>query len=234
MPSQLLAFVNNSGNKPCDIAFLDIKMPGMNGLELAKRLKDYTPKINIIFVTAYAEYALEAHELYPSGYVMKMVTKEAVAREIEHLRFPLERKSQEQNNPRENARVFARTFGGFEIYSRGEPLKFAYSKTKELLAYLIDKNGAPANTAELCRVLWGNESEIENKKSYLRNLSGDLTKTLKLAGIGDIFLKRYNSFAIVPEKIECDRYGFMKGISECVNAYAGEYMTQYAWAEMSV
>ena len=41
-----------------DVAFLDIEMAGMNGVELAKKLKGINPGINIIFVTGYAEYAL--------------------------------------------------------------------------------------------------------------------------------------------------------------------------------
>lgn len=40
----------------CDIAFLDIYMRGMNGVELAKRLKEINPKMNIIFVTGFSEY----------------------------------------------------------------------------------------------------------------------------------------------------------------------------------
>ena len=225
-PSELLGFANNSENIPCDIAFLDIKMAGMNGLEVAKRLKDYIPKINIIFVTAYTEYALEALKLHPSGYIMKVVTRKAVEHEIECLRFPVDLKN--------NARVYARTFGHFEIYSHGEPLTFKYNKTKELLAYLIDKNSTAANSDELCEVLWGDNPKTENQKSYLRNLFGDLAKTLKNAGIDDIIQKRYNSIAVVTEKIVCDSYEFVRGNSKCINAYEGEYMAQYSWAEMSV
>ena len=49
-----------------DVALLDIEMPGMNGLELAKRLKEIYDSINIIFVTAYSEYALEAFSIKAS------------------------------------------------------------------------------------------------------------------------------------------------------------------------
>jgi len=221
-PSELLTFAKDNA---CDIAFLDIRMWGMNGLELAKKLKDYNPKINIIFVTAYSEYAREAFELYPSGYVLKPVTKEAVEREFENLRHPFDQKN--------NAHVFAQTFGHFEIFSYGVPLKFKYSKTKELFAYLIDRNGAAVNMNELCAVLWEAEPDTENLKAYLRKLVSDLLKTLRAAGTDDIVLKRHNSVAIVTAKLACDSYGFMKGDPKYVNAYAGEYMVQYSWAEMS-
>jgi len=219
-PSELLAFAKEN---PCDIAFLDIQVWGMNGLEVAKKLKDLNSRINIIFVTAYSEYANEAFELYPSGYVLKPAMKEAIEREIENLRFPVEQKT--------NARIYAQTFGNFEIFSFGKPLKFSRSKTKELLAYLIDRNGATANINELCAVLWENEQDSDNLKAYLRKLICDLSNVLKEIGAEDILVKQPKNIAIVPEKIVCDCYGFIKGDPACVNAYKGQYMRQYSWAE---
>ncbi|MCL2808433.1 MAG: response regulator [Treponema sp.] len=219
-PSELLVFAKDN---PCDIAFLDIKMWGMNGLDLAKELKELNPKINIIFVTAYSKYSTEAFGLYPSGYILKPVTKEAVEREIKNLRYPLEQKN--------SARLYAQTFGNFDVFSYGISLKFRYNKTKELFAYLINRNGAAVNMNELCAVLWEEKSDTENLKAYLRKLISDLIKTLNAAGADDIVLKRHNSIAIIPDKIICDSYQFMKGDMSCVNAYAGEYMAQYSWAE---
>jgi len=219
-PSELLAFAKEN---PCDIAFLDIQMWGKNGLEVAKELKDLNSKINIIFVTAHSKYASEAFELYPSGYILKPVTKEAVEREIENLRHPIALNK--------NARIYAQTFGNFEIFSYGTPLKFSRSKTKELLAYLIDRNGATANVNELCAVLWENEGDTENLKAYLRKLISDLYKTLRLINAEDILVKQHKKIAIIPDKIVCDSFGFMKGESACINAYRGQYMSQYSWAE---
>lgn len=221
-PSELLAFVKGT---VYDIAFLDIKMWGMNGLEVAKKLKDLNPQMNIIFVTAYTKYASEAFELYPSGYVLKPVTKEAVAREMENLRHPVDRKT--------GARIYAQTFGNFEVFVNGSPLKFSYSKTKELLAYLIDRSGAAANTNELCAVLWEEKWDSANLKAYFRKLVSDLSRTLEEADAGDILRKQRNSFAVIPEKIVCDYYGFLKYDPVCVNAYLGQYMAQYSWAEMT-
>jgi len=219
-PSELLAFAKEN---PCDIAFLDIQMWGKNGLEVAKELKEFNPKINIIFVTAYSKYATEAFELHPSGYILKPVTNEAVKREIDNLRHPV--------NLKKNAKIYVQTFGNFEIFSYGIPLKFSRSKTKELLAYLIDRNGAMANINELCAVLWENEQDTENLKAYLRKLISDLLSVLRLIDAEDIILKQHRNIAIVPEKIICDSYGFMKGDPACVNAYNGQYMSQYSWAE---
>jgi len=59
-PSELLKY---AGENNCDVAFLDIQMWGMNGLVVAKKLKDYYPKTNIVFVTEFSEYAAEAYDL---------------------------------------------------------------------------------------------------------------------------------------------------------------------------
>ena len=86
---------------------------------------------------------------------------------------------------------------------------------------------------ELCAVLWEEEPDTKNLKAYLRKLVSDLIKTLNVAGANGIVLKRHNQIAVAPDKIVCDSYGFMKGDPAYVNAYAGEYMAQYSWAEIS-
>ena len=72
-----------------DIAFLDIELCGEDGLQLAKDLLAIDPRTNIIFLTSHAEYAVHAHELYCSGYVLKPLTPERIRSEISHLRFPV-------------------------------------------------------------------------------------------------------------------------------------------------
>lgn len=75
-------------NKEYDVALLDIDMPGMDGLTLAKHLIAMRPAINIIFVTGYQEYALEAHELYCSGFLLKPVGSRKLKKAFENLRKP--------------------------------------------------------------------------------------------------------------------------------------------------
>lgn len=71
-----------------DVALLDIDMPGTDGLNLARRLIAGWPTINIIFVTGYKEYALEAHELYCSGFLLKPVGSKKIKEAFENLRKP--------------------------------------------------------------------------------------------------------------------------------------------------
>lgn len=71
-PTEAAEFVKNN---QVDIAFLDIEMPGMTGLELAEVLQDYNPYIEIVFVTAYNQYALEAFRAHATGYLLKPLSR---------------------------------------------------------------------------------------------------------------------------------------------------------------
>ena len=209
--------LEESKNRQIDIAFLDIEMPAINGLMLAKSLKSLNLAINIIFVTAYDNYAREAMNIRASGYVSKPVSEEKVKEEIEGLRYPVELKS--------TKKLQVKCFGNFDVFYHGKPVKFKYSKSKEVFAYLIDREGSSININELNAVLWE-----EDHKSYLRNLISDIQQTLKDIGVSDVFLKRHNECYIDVSKVDCDAYEYKKNNPDAIRMYRGEYMIQYSWA----
>ena len=65
--------LEKAGSRIFDVALLDIVMPDMDGITLARKLIAASPEINIIFVTGYTDYALEAHNLYCSAFLVKPV-----------------------------------------------------------------------------------------------------------------------------------------------------------------
>ena len=211
---------NDESLSSIDIAFLDIEMPGINGIQLAKAIKKVNPLVNVIFVTAYDSYAIEAYRIHASGYLSKPVTAEKVKEEVDALRNPVELRSKKL--------IQVKCFGNFEVFANGQPLKFQRSKSKELFAYLVDREGATANINELNAVLWE-----EDHKSYLRNLISDIQQTLRDVGANDVFIKRHNECSINPDKIDCDAYEYMNNNPDAVRAYRGEYMIQYPWAVFS-
>ena len=221
--SEILSYTNpvvaweENKENPVDIAFLDIDMPVMNGMILAKKLKTVNPQVNVIFVTAYNEYALDAYKLHASGYVTKPVNVEKIKAELDGLRYPVEL------TPTKKLQV--KCFGNFEVFAGGAPVKFARSKSKELFAYLVDREGAAANVNELNAILWE-----EDKKSYFRNLVADIQASLKAVGAEDVFVKRRNECFIDPTKIDCDAYEYRKNDPNAIRMYRGEYMAQYSWA----
>lgn len=214
--SSLNALKDNRNTK-IDIAFLDIEMPGLNGIRLAKELKKANPQVNIIFVTAFDSYAMEAYKIHASGYLSKPVKAEKIKEEIESLRYPIELSAKKK--------IQIKCFGNFEAFHNGEPIRFSYKKSKEVFAYLVDREGSAININELNAVLWE-----EDHPSYLRNLIADIQQTLKAIKCEDVFIKRHNECYIDIEKVDCDAYEYKKDNPNAVRMYRGEYMIQYSWA----
>ncbi len=98
------------------------------------------------------------------------------------------------------------------------------------MAYLVDRNGSSCSVKELAAVLFENEPYDKKQQWYIQKILSSLQQTLKELEAEDVIEKSYNNIAIVPEMIDCDYYKFNKKDAEFMNAYKGEYMSQYEWA----
>lgn len=204
-------------HRPCDVAFLDIQMGGIDGLELARRLCEQKPKTNIIFITGHREHASDAFDLLASGYVMKPVSDEDIKRQMDNLRYAV-------TTDKNTKRVSVQCFGNFEVYLDGKPVKFGYAKAKEMLAYLVDRNGTLRSNHEIITVLW----EEEISESYFRNVRLDLLGALP----NEIFIRQRGKIALNKDKIDCDYLDYIGEKSP--NRNIGEYMSQYSWSEATL
>ncbi|MBP0974264.1 MAG: response regulator [Oscillospiraceae bacterium] len=208
----------------CDIAFLDIHMRGMNGVELAKELKKVNPKMNIIFVTGFSEYKGDAMDMKASGYIMKPVTKEKVEAELEDLRFPIV--------PKSNALLKVQCFGNFDVFlPDGSHVKFERSRSKEVFAYLVHRHGSSCSTREIAAALFEDAPYDTKQQNYVQQLIHAMIKSLKAAGAEEAVTRSYNALAANPDVLDCDYYRFEELDAGAVNSYQNEYMSQYAWAD---
>ena len=204
-------------SNPADIAFLDINMRGMGGLSLAEKIIGVCPDCKIVFCTGYEEYAIPAFKLHAAGYLLKPVSAKDVQIEIDNIKG-----IRQKEKP-----LTVKCFGNFEVYAKGEKLTFKRSKTKELFAFLIDRNGAGVTVAEIGVALWENDEDQKNH-NYIHQLFRDLRQSLEAVGVEDIFERNNYLYSVNPEKIDCDYYSYLKtGKPE----FIGEYMFQYSWAE---
>jgi two-component SAPR family response regulator len=112
-------------------------------------------------------------------------------------------------------------------------VEFPRAKTKELLAYLIDRRGGSASIEEMLGVLWEDSEANDSRKSQLRTQIAELKSILKEHGASDWIIKGRGRMAIQPNLVNCDYYSFLNGNVEALNYYMGEYMSQYSWAEMT-
>ena len=207
-----------------DIVFLDIEMPGISGIKMAEQLVAENPDCKIIFCTSYAQYALDAIQLHIRGYLgylLKPITKEALEAEIQYINTQFH----------DVELIHVKCFGDFEVFYKGEPLRFKRSKTKELFAFLVDRHGAGMNAKQICAILW--EDEINDKKNmnYLYQLFDDLRSTLTAIGKEDLLIRTGYAYSFDIKRLSCDYYDYLEnGKPE----FYGEYMSQYSWAEETV
>ena len=203
---------------PIDIAFLDINMRGIGGLGLAEKLIKLQPRCKIIFCTGYGEYAVSAFQLHVSGYLMKPITPEAIQKEIDHIKGI---KSTEKL-------LTIKCFGNFEVLYNGEILPFKRKKAKELLAVLVDRNGAGMTAKQICAILFPEDTDDTKNMAYLRQLVMDLKNTLKSIQAEDVLQHDTPYYRIDANLLKCDYLSFLENGKP---NFHGEYMTQYSWAE---
>ena len=207
---------------PADVALLDINVPDMNGLKLAAEIKRIQPDTAIVFLTGYSEYALQAFEVRAVGYLLKPVSKDRLAAEIAY--------AAGSGQSRHTPHIEARTFGNFDLFVDGGTVKFKQAKCKELLAYLIDRHGSDVSRAEAFAVLYQDRPYDRSMQKQFDVIIRSLKKTLEEYGIAEIFEMSHAKMRILPERFSCDVYRFLEADAAAVNAYRGEYMSNYSWA----
>ena len=203
---------------PIDLAFLDINMRGIGGLELAEKLIELHPRCKVIFCTGHEEYAVSAFRLHASGYLMKPITAEAVQKEIDHIKGL---KAAEKL-------LTVKCFGNFEVFFNGEILPFKRKKAKELLAVLIDRGGAGMTAKQICAILFPDDTDDAKNSAYLRQLVLDLKNTLKKIHAEEVLKHDTPYYRIDTNLVKCDYLSFLETGKPL---FFGEYMTQYSWAE---
>lgn len=210
-----------------DYIFIDIDMPDIDGRVLAKKIRFISPRTKMVFITENPSYAAEAYSIRANGFIVKPVTKEVISDEIDYLNtiWPVSRNSK---------RIRAQTFGNFDVFIDEKPLKFRYGKTKELLAWLIDRRGARSSTLELCAILWEDAPVSTSMKNQCRNLVSDLKHTLERYGCEDLIIRNGSEICIDTSRIDCDLYRYLNGDNGAAGSFCGEYMSQFSWAEVTL
>ncbi len=84
-PSEALEYARDNR---VALAFLDIELGNTNGLDLCRALLDINPRTNVVYLTAYSGYSLEAWNTGASGFMLKPITPEGVQAQLKNLRYP--------------------------------------------------------------------------------------------------------------------------------------------------
>lgn len=219
--SEALAFLEKN---PIDFVFLDINMPGTSGLSLGQIIKEKYPQIALIFVTGYSEYALTAFQMHADGYLTKPISVDDIKAEVKHI-------EQQKQRFQSKSDIFVQTFGNFEIFVKGVPIRFERKKAKELLAYLVDRRGTGVSRGELASIIWEDEIYDHSKQKQLDVFIQSLKKTLKTYDVLSLFEMESGELRVNPLYFQCDFYDLLDGKPDALHAYCDNYMNAYSWAE---
>ncbi|KPU44642.1 transcriptional regulatory protein YehT [Oxobacter pfennigii] len=165
-----------------DVAFLDIEMPETNGLELAVNILAIYSDVEIIFVTAYDQYALNAFRVNALDYLLKPISFEDIEQTVD--RFIKRKVLLAGSNHRlpGNGRIYC--FGKFSVYGaeNKQPVKWRTSKAEELFAYMLQNLEKEVPKWKICEALWP-EYDQEKVDIQLHTTIYKMKKVLSSAGI---------------------------------------------------
>lgn len=155
-----------------DCALVDIQMPGISGLDLADALLQLNPRTDVIFITAFNQYAVSAFEVGAIDYILKPVHplrfQKAVTRVLQ---------GQQNSQNQQQGELQIRTFGHPGLLLEGEIVRWSRSKSKEVFFYLLCHRNNRKHKFILCEELWP-ESDPQKALISLQTAVYGLRKTL--------------------------------------------------------
>lgn len=200
-----------------DCAFLDIRMPEIDGIDLAERMLAVNPELKIVFISAYAQDEKGICERL-NGRVAGFCHKPYNSEKIKRLIAALDSESSEP-------KVFLRTFDAFDLFVNGVAVNFSSAKSKELLALLTDAQGSYVTMDTAVGNLWADKNAELGKRLY-RDAVCKLRLKLKELGIEEL-VRFERGRAVMNTRIAtCDMWDFVKN----GGVFSGRYMPQYDWS----
>lgn len=195
-----------------DVAFLDIEMPGVNGLELARQMRQQLPDLFIVFITGYSHYALEAFKVEALDYILKPFMPEEIEAVLKRIIKYKEPYGQLPSTSLPNFQIHC--FGEFSVYDgNGQRLRWSTKKAQELLAYLMINQDSLLDKERIGEALWSDKP----RSRHANNLHISLYRLRKDLAAAEL------QISILSEKGSQEGYGIQLGGIACdlevVNAY---------------
>lgn len=244
-PVESLEFIKNN---TIDIAFLDIEMPELTGLELAERIGEIDPHVSIIFVTAYDQYALDAFKAHAIGYLLKPLDIKDFSSQINMLKNTIQPRTEaksEKSQAKTKSRLIVKCLGQFGCYPTASPdeaIAFRTAKTAELFAFLIHHYKSAVTKYYILDSIFPDMDYEKSTKLFYVSCSY-LRSALAKYDITDVLIRENDSYRINTSIIDCDYIQFMnyydnlpnlttKDLEAAATLYNGEYLMgrSYEWA----
>lgn len=170
------------------IVFLDIEIGSISGLDLAEQLMQDYPASNIIFVTAYSEYAVQAFDLNAVDYLLKPVLESRLLKMMKRL-LPKEEEEEKKEEEKKVEVVVTQpvtpltivAFDNAHVLVNGEDFDVRTEKVEELFLYLWHSQRSPVTRHLILEHLWGDLPE-EKAVSLMHSTFYQLRKSLQKLG----------------------------------------------------
>jgi len=226
---------------PVDAVFLDNEMPGIKGMETARRMRNIRPQLPIVFTTAHAEYAVEAFEIQSTDYLLKPLQMARLERAVSRIR-------QEVSRAKNRPVAYIQCMGGFSValpHEDGRTLPWRTNKAKEICAFLVHHEGKYVESDLIIESVWPGYDPLK-ARNYLYTCLSYLRKRFQEHHVPMSIERAGNGFAILLSGVAVDVAefeGLMDGIlladepdvshyGKMNDLYKGAYMEgcDYHWA----
>lgn len=204
-----------------ELALLDVCLPGMNGIELAVRLRKIHPSLLGVFISAYDNYVRDFNEIGADYYILKPYKKETIQMMVEKMALLAVRLKKD---------IYIQMFGRFNVLKNGIPIKIS-GKTKEILALIATRRGKEISNEEIYSTIWENrEYSNENMKVYYNALAR-LKRALEDAGASELLLSTSRGQMLNTAVCDCDYFAWQDKREEDNSRFEGEFLSEYSWSE---
>jgi two-component system LytT family response regulator len=228
-----------------DVVFLDIEMGTVNGLETAE-LFSGQGEPEIVFITAYSQYAVEAFEVNAMDYLLKPIQERRLHRTVQRLRAKnkskmlLEEEYSHAQDPPANGLIIS-SLGNFEVSSRkGEKVYWRTQKGKELFIYLWIHNSTFINKSVIMEVVFPDKN-LTSATALLHTTIYQIRKALESLGFPKGIVYANEGYKLlVPVESDVESLNLILGlktyshrdISAILDIYNGDLLEQegYSWA----
>ncbi|MDW0108709.1 BTAD domain-containing putative transcriptional regulator [Sporosarcina aquimarina] len=246
--SNTTSFLKDLKRLEFDVAFIDIEMPGLSGLDLADLITDWNPYVIIVFVTAFRDYAVQAFELDSTDYLLKPVIQERLEKTIQRIQSRLDVQTIEKESLLTNSQsnsVQITCFNEFNVYHHDEVVKWKTVKVKELFGLLLSQLNKHVQRDVIIESLWP-DIEFERAKIQLHTTMSYLRKKLTTWDNRNTVHFSHGSYVLNLFEFDCDVNRFQEIVEtspnvtddnigqfeKAVEEYTGDYMETngYEWA----
>ena len=206
---------------PYEVAFLDIEMPDMNGVQCAEKIREIYPEMLIVFGAAFESYISESNRIGADYYILKPYKHETIEMIMPRLLLLQQR---------QHKSIFLQMFGRFVIMKDGQPIHLV-GKAKEILALIATRQGKEISNEEIYSTIWETRAYDNISMKVYYNALKRLKEALKQNGISDILKSTARGQILDTSLVDCDYYSWKENRMTRRDRFDGDFLSEYSWGE---